>query len=89
MTETAKRLAVRCQQFTVWRASEAFSSEVDGVHRHATAGLHSNGLDGEIFISSHKAGGATDVAARDAAKVMGRALNPLVAERPANWEPGS
>ena len=74
MTETAKPLPVWRERLPDRRASETFSYELDGVHYHATVGLYSDGRAGEIFISSHKAGSATDVAARDEAIALSLAL---------------
>jgi hypothetical protein len=71
MSETAKPLATRRERLPDRRASETFSFELDGVRYHATVGLY---RPGEIFISSHKAGSATDVAARDAAIAISFAL---------------
>jgi hypothetical protein len=74
MSDTAKSLAVRRKRLPDGRASETFSFELDGVRYHATVGLYCDGRPGEIFISSHKAGSATDVAARDAAIAISFAL---------------
>jgi hypothetical protein len=74
MDEPAKPLAARRERLPDRRASETFSFELDGVRYHATVGSYGDGRPGEIFISSHKAGSATDVAARDAAIAISFAL---------------
>lgn len=56
------------------RSSENLSFELGGISYHATVGMYPDGRPGEIFISSHKAGSATDVAARDAAIAVSFAL---------------
>jgi hypothetical protein len=74
MSETAKPLIAARERLPNRRASENFSFEFDGIRYHATVGLYPDGRPGEIFISSHKAGSATDVAARDAAIAISFAL---------------
>jgi hypothetical protein len=74
MSEAAKSPTVARERLPDRRASETFSFELDGVRYHATVGLYSDGRAGEIFISSHKARSATDVAARDAAIAISFAL---------------
>jgi hypothetical protein len=74
MSEAAIARTAARERLPDRRASETFSFELDGVRYHATVGLYSDGRAGEIFISSHKAGSATDVAARDAAIAISFAL---------------
>jgi ribonucleoside-diphosphate reductase alpha chain len=74
MSEAAKPLAAKRERLPDRRASETFSFELEGVRYHATVGRYGDGRPGEIFISSRKAGSATDVAARDAAIAISFAL---------------
>jgi hypothetical protein len=48
------------------RLAETFELEVAGLRYKVTAGYFPNGSLAEIFVSNHKAGNASDVAARDA-----------------------
>jgi hypothetical protein len=48
------------------RASISFDVEVAGLRYKVTASRFPNGQLAEIFVSNHKAGSASDVAARDA-----------------------
>jgi hypothetical protein len=48
------------------RASETFDKEVAGLHCKVTVSRFANRNPSELFISNHKAGNASDVAARDA-----------------------
>jgi hypothetical protein len=48
------------------RASVSFDIEVAGLRYKVTASRFSNDQLAEIFVSNHKAGNASDVAARDA-----------------------
>jgi hypothetical protein len=48
------------------RASMTFDIEVAGLRYKATVGFFPDGSLGELFVSNHKAGNASDVAARDA-----------------------
>jgi hypothetical protein len=47
------------------RASTSFDLEVAGLHYKVTVSYFPNGSPAECFISNHKAGNASDVAARD------------------------
>ena len=47
------------------RAAFSFELEVDGLHYTCTVGRFSDGSLAECFVSNHKAGNASDVAARD------------------------
>jgi hypothetical protein len=59
MTATRKRLPDR-------RRAETFDIEVAGLSYKVTAGYFADGSLAEDFVSNHKAGNASDVAARDA-----------------------
>jgi hypothetical protein len=48
------------------RLSETFNVEVAGLRYKATISRFSDGGIAEVFVSNHKAGNASDVAARDA-----------------------
>lgn len=48
------------------RHAETFDLEVAGLRYKVTAGYFPDGALAEIFVSNHKAGNASDVAARDA-----------------------
>jgi hypothetical protein len=48
------------------RASTSFDVEVAGLRYKVTASRFPNGQLAEIFVSNHKAGSGSDVAARDA-----------------------
>jgi hypothetical protein len=48
------------------RACQTFDVEHWGLRYKVTAGYFSNGSLAEIFVCNHKAGNASDVAARDA-----------------------
>jgi hypothetical protein len=48
------------------RASETFNVEVAGLRYKATISRFSDGGIAEVFVSNHKAGNASDVAALDA-----------------------
>jgi hypothetical protein len=48
------------------RLSETFNVEVAGLRYKATISRFSDGGVAEVFVSNHKAGNASDVAARDA-----------------------
>jgi hypothetical protein len=48
------------------RGSTTFDIEVAGLNYKATVSYFSDGRLAEIFVSNHKAGNASDVAARDA-----------------------
>ncbi|MGA8699440.1 MAG: hypothetical protein WB689_37555 [Xanthobacteraceae bacterium] len=48
------------------RASETFDLELGGLHYTVTAAYFDDGSLAEIFVSNHKAGNSSDVAARDA-----------------------
>ena len=48
------------------RSSETFDLEFHGMKYMVTAGRFPDGSPCEVFISNHKAGNASDVAARDA-----------------------
>jgi hypothetical protein len=48
------------------RPSISFDIEVAGLHYKVTASRFANDQLAEIFVSNHKAGNASDVAARDA-----------------------
>jgi hypothetical protein len=48
------------------RASLSFDIEVGGLKYKATVGFFPDGSVAELFVSNHKAGNASDVAARDA-----------------------
>jgi len=48
------------------RASVSFDIEVAGLRYNVTASRFSNNRLSEIFVSNHKAGNASDIAARDA-----------------------
>jgi ribonucleoside-diphosphate reductase alpha chain len=48
------------------RASMTFDIEVAGLKYKATISVFPDGSPGELFVSNHKAGNASDVAARDA-----------------------
>jgi hypothetical protein len=48
------------------RASLSFDIEIAGLKYKATTSYFSNGDLAEVFVSNHKAGNASDVAARDA-----------------------
>lgn len=48
------------------RASETSDVEVAGLRYKVTTGYFASGGLAEVFISNHKAGNASDVAARDA-----------------------
>jgi hypothetical protein len=48
------------------RNSETFDIEVAGLHYKATVSRFADGGLAEVFVSNHKAGNASDVAARDA-----------------------
>jgi hypothetical protein len=48
------------------RASETFDIEVAGLRYKATISRFDDGGLAEVFVSNHKAGNASDVAARDA-----------------------
>ena len=48
------------------RASTTFDIEVAGLHYRATISRFPDGGLAEVFVSNHKAGNASDVAARDA-----------------------
>jgi hypothetical protein len=74
MSEAAKPLTAERERLPNRRASENFSFELHDIRYHATLGRYPDGRPGEIFISSHKAGSATDVAARDGAIAISFAL---------------
>jgi hypothetical protein len=59
MTAGRRRLPNRRQAVT-------FDIEVAGLKYKVTVGRFSDGRPAEVFISNHKAGNASDVAARDA-----------------------
>jgi hypothetical protein len=48
------------------RLAETFALEFAGLHFTVTVGRFPDGEPSEIFVSNHKAGNASDVAARDA-----------------------
>lgn len=48
------------------RRSETFDVDVAGLKYKATVSYFPNGSLAEVFVSNHKAGNASDVAARDA-----------------------
>jgi hypothetical protein len=48
------------------RHAETFDLEVAGLSYKMTAGYFPDGTIAELFLSNHKAGNASDVAARDA-----------------------
>jgi hypothetical protein len=48
------------------RASISFDIEIAGLKYKATVSYFSDGTPAEVFVSNHKAGNASDVAARDA-----------------------
>jgi hypothetical protein len=48
------------------RLAETLELEVGGLHYKLTIGFFPDGAPGEVFLSNHKAGNASDVAARDA-----------------------
>jgi hypothetical protein len=48
------------------RLGETFEIDFSGLHYKVTAAYFSDGNLVEIFVSNHKAGNASDVAARDA-----------------------
>ena len=48
------------------RLAETFDIEVAGLRYKATIGRFLDGSLSEVFVSNHKAGNASDVAARDA-----------------------
>jgi hypothetical protein len=48
------------------RLGETFELEVAGLHYKCTVGRFPNGDPSEVFVSNHKVGNASDVAARDA-----------------------
>jgi hypothetical protein len=48
------------------RRCETFDIEVAGLHYKVTTGYFPGGGLAEVFVSNHKAGNASDVAARDA-----------------------
>jgi hypothetical protein len=48
------------------RPSENFNIEVAGLRYKATISYFQDGGPAEVFVSNHKAGNASDVAARDA-----------------------
>jgi len=48
------------------RLDQAFEIEVAGLHYKVTVGYFPDGDLAEVFVSNHKAGNASDVAARDA-----------------------
>lgn len=56
------------------RPCESFELEVRGLRYKVTAGHFPDGSLAEIFISNHKAGNASDVAARDAGILMSLCL---------------
>jgi hypothetical protein len=56
------------------RASESFDVTCNGVNYTATVAYFDDGRLGEIFLSSHKSGSDTDIAARDAAVCCSLAL---------------
>jgi hypothetical protein len=47
------------------RPCASFDIEIAGLRYKATVGYFDNGRPAELFISNHKAGNASDVAARD------------------------
>lgn len=55
-----------CRRLENRRASETFDVEVAGLRYKATIGRFPDGSLAEVFVSNHKAGNASDVAARDA-----------------------
>jgi hypothetical protein len=74
MSEATKPLTAERERLPNRRPSENFSFELHGIRYHATLGRYPDGRPGEIFNSSHKAGSAADVAARDAAIAISFAL---------------
>ena len=54
------------RRLTDRRASMTFDIEVAGLRYKATISFFSDNSLGELFISNHKSGNASDVAARDA-----------------------
>jgi hypothetical protein len=56
------------------RLAETFDIEVAGLRHKVTAGYFPDGSLSEVFISNHKAGNASDVAARDAGILLSLCL---------------
>ena len=56
------------------RAAETFDLQVTGLRYKVTVGRFDDGTPSEIFISNHKAGNASDVAAHDADILLSFAL---------------
>jgi hypothetical protein len=56
------------------RLAETFELEVAGLHYKVTIGRFADGSLAEVFVSNHKAGNASDVAARDAGILLSLCL---------------
>jgi len=67
MTAARRRLADR-------RASEMFQVEHAGLSYTVSYSLFDDGSPAEVFVSNHKRGNASDVAARDASILLSFAL---------------
>jgi hypothetical protein len=48
------------------RLAETFDLEVAGLRYKVTIGFFADGAPAEVFLSNHRAGNASDIAARDA-----------------------
>jgi hypothetical protein len=48
------------------RLAETFDLEVAGLRYKVTIGFFTDGAPAEVFLSNHRAGNASDIAARDA-----------------------
>jgi hypothetical protein len=59
MTATRRQLPQR-------RLAETFDVEIAGLRYKATVGYFADRTPAELFVSNHKSGNASDVAARDA-----------------------
>jgi hypothetical protein len=66
MNDITHPLADRRRRLPNRRASTTFNIEVAGLKYKATVSYFPNGELAELFVSNHKAGNASDVAARDA-----------------------
>jgi hypothetical protein len=67
MTATRRQLPYR-------RRAETFDVEIAGLRYKATVGYFADRTPAELFVSNHKSGNASDVAARDAGILVSLAL---------------